>query len=266
MQLKFLDPVGVAVTGLSLADIDAAVTVDLRHLLAIHGVLVLPGQEADDAAFVAFLQRFGDLAFTAGETPVDGQPSLNLISNVGRTTPPRSVFHVDTSYVRRPPAYTALRAVTVPARGGQTVFTNQYRAFATLPSALRDHLAGRTVRHQVTGLALGGDAETAAEHPVFRRHPISGRTALYISTPERCVSISGLADTEARATIEFLYAHSTVPGNTYRHAWSPGDVVMWDNGCVLHRADHTDVSGDRVMHRGMVAGYTGYARSGSAAR
>ncbi len=266
MQLKFLDPVGVAVTGLSLADIDAAVTVDLRHLLAIHGVLVLPGQEVDDAAFVAFLKRFGDLAFTAGETPVDGQPNLNLISNVGRTTPPRSVFHVDTSYVRRPPAYTALRAVTVPARGGQTVFTNQYRAFATLPPPLRDHLAGRTVRHQVTGLALGGDDETAAEHPVFRRHPISGRTALYISTPERCVSISGLADAEARATIEFLYAHSTAAGNTYRHAWSPGDVVMWDNGCVLHRADHTDVSGDRVMHRGMVAGYAGYAGYESAAR
>ena len=260
MQLNFLDPVGVAVTGFSVAGADQSAATDLRGLLARHGVLVIPGQQIDDDAFVAFLRRFGELAFTVGETPVAGHSDLNLISNVGRATPPRSVFHVDTSYVRQPPAYTALRAVTVPAAGGETLFTNQYRAFDTLPRTLRDHLAGRTIRHVVTGLRLDGDAETEAEHPVFRPHPVSGQTSLYISTPERCVAISGLADTEARATIEFLYAHSTTEENTYRHAWSPGDVVMWDNGCVLHRADHAGVSGDRVMHRGMVAAYAGAAR------
>jgi taurine dioxygenase len=257
MRLHFLKPVGVTVTGLSVPDAGDGEIADLRHLLADYGVLILPGQDAGDAAFVAFLQRFGELTFTRGETPVAGWPDLNVVSNVGRTTPPRSVFHVDTSYVRRPPAYTALRAVTVPAQGGETVFTNQYRAFQTLPPPVRDRLAGRAIRHQVTGLDLGSDDETAAEHPVFRPHPISGRTALYISTPERCVSISGLAEAEARATIEFLYEHSTRVPNTYRHAWSPGDIVMWDNGCVLHRADHAGVSGDRVMHRGMVSGYAG---------
>ena len=57
----------------------------------------------------------------------------------------------------------------------------------------------------------------------------------------------------ARSVVERLYAHSTGPHNTFRHEWSPGDVVMWDNACVLHRADHSAVVGDRVMHRGMVA-------------
>jgi taurine dioxygenase len=109
------------------------------------------------------------------------------------------------------------------------------------------------VRHVVSGLDLDDDAETEAEHPVFRRHPVSGRTSLYLSTPQRCVGISGMADDEARETIEFLYAHSTAEDNVHRHRWSPGDVVMWDNGCVLHRADHGGVVGDRVMHRGMVA-------------
>src|SRR6201996_8655322 len=153
MRLKFLDPVGVRITGLSLADVDADQAADLRRLLATRGVLVLPGQDVDDPVFIAFLRQFGDLTFTTGETPVDGHSDLNLISNVGRATPPRSVFHVDTSYVRQPPAYTALRAVTVPAAGGETLFTNQYRAFDTLPRTLRDHLAGRTIRHVVTGLA-----------------------------------------------------------------------------------------------------------------
>ena len=99
--------------------------------------------------------------------------------------------------------------------------------------------------------------ETTAEHPVFRRHPLSGRTALYMSTPKRCAAVSGMDGAEAAEVIEFLYAHSTRDDNLYRHAWAPGDVVMWDNGCVLHRADHTDVVGDRVMHRGMSAGYGG---------
>jgi taurine dioxygenase len=259
-QQTVLSPVGLIVTGLPLAEVDAGTAAELRRLLASHGVLVLPGQQLDDAGFVTFLRKFGDLTFTQGETPVPGHPDLNVVSNVGRATPPRSVFHVDTSYVRRPPAYTALRAVTIPARGGQTLFTNQYRAYGTLPPELRARLAGRTVRHVVTGLDPGGDAETSAEHPVFRRHPISGCTALYLSTPERCVAISGLPETEARPLIEFLYEHSTAAGNTYRHAWSPGDVVMWDNGCVLHRADHAGVVGDRVMHRGMVTGYEGAAR------
>jgi taurine dioxygenase len=252
MRETVTDPVGVTVTGLAIGDVDDAAVGRLRRLLADHGVVVLPDQDADDHTFLGFLRRFGAPTFTEGETPVSGFPDLNVISNVGRTTPPRSVFHVDTSYVRNPPAYTALRAVRIPARGGETLFTNQYRAFDTLPADVRTRLAGRTIRHVVTGVDPGPDAETEAEHPAFRRHPVSGRTALYLSTPQRCVAISGMDDDAARDVIGFLYAHSTADDNVHRHAWSPGDVVMWDNRCVLHRADHADVVGDRVMHRGMV--------------
>lgn len=254
MEHVVLEPIGATVTEVGVPDLDPAQVARLKDLLAEHGVLVLPGQFIDDAAFVGFLRRFGELAFTEGETPVPEFSDLNVISNVGRTTTPRSTFHVDTSYVRRPPQYTALRAVQIPAQGGETLFTNQYRAFDTLPSEVRERLDGRTIRHVVTGLDLGPDDETEAEHPVFRPHPRSGRTALYLSTPQRCVAISGMAQAEAEEMIGFLFAHSTKEENTYRHAWSPGDLVMWDNAAVLHKADHTDVHGDRVMHRGMVAG------------
>ncbi len=67
--------------------------------------------------------------------------------------------------------------------------------------------------------------------------------------------MTGLDDDAAAALVEELYAHSTRPDNVYRHQWRPGDVVMWDNGAVMHRADHDGVVGDRVMHRGMVDGY-----------
>ncbi len=255
MQHEVLDPVGVKVTDLLIEEAGPEIAAQLRALLARYGVVVLPGQDIDDVAFLNFLQQFGALTFSKGETAVEGFPDLNVISNVGRATPPRSTFHVDTSYVRRPPAYTALRAVRIPAQGGETLFTNQYRAFDTLAPDLRAELEGRTIRHVVTGVDLEDDDEKSADHPVFRRHPISGRTALYLSTPQRCVAISGMDDAAAKDMVGYLFEHSTSENNTYRHPWSAGDVVMWDNGCVLHRADHSDVVGDRVMHRGMVAGY-----------
>ena len=258
MDCTVLEPIGVSATGLSLLDPAPGLVEQLRGLLAEHGVLILPGQHLDDTAFLTFLKSFGEPTFTPGETPVDGFPDLNIVSNMGRDTRPRSTFHVDSSYLSQPPSYTALRAVRIPAEGGQTLFTNQYRAFETLPQELHDRLEGRTITHVVTGVDLcnlDDDAETTADHAVFRKHPISGRTAIYLSTPKRCAAISGMGDEEAASTIDELFLHATAEANTYRHSWSPGDVVMWDNACVMHRADHDGVVGDRVMHRGMVVGY-----------
>ncbi|MDP9165779.1 MAG: TauD/TfdA family dioxygenase [Actinomycetota bacterium] len=248
-----LTPVGVEVTGVRADALDDELVAVFQSLLAEHGVVIMPDQDVDDDAFLRFLRSFGETVFTVGETPIEGCPDLNVISNVGRTTPPRSTFHTDTSYVRRPPAYTALRAVAVPERGGQTLFTDQYAAYETLPEHVRLLLDGRTITHVVSGLTLDPGQETSATHPIFRRHPVSGRTAVYMSTPERCAAVSGMSAQLAADLVSYLFAHSTRDENTYRHSWSPGDVVVWDNRCVLHCADHSGVVGDRVMHRGMVA-------------
>ncbi|KZE98183.1 MULTISPECIES: TauD/TfdA dioxygenase family protein [unclassified Rhodococcus (in: high G+C Gram-positive bacteria)] len=232
-------------------DLSSTETEELRTLLAEHGVLILRRQPLDDAGFLAFLRRFGEMMFTEGETPVPGFPDLNVISNVGRTTPPKSTFHVDTTYVPNPPAYTALRAVEVPESGGSTLFSDQYAAYDTLPADRKADLAGRTVTHRVTGVA--SDTDSCAEHPLFAVHPVTGRTALALSAPARCVAISGMSTEEAQETVRYLFEHSTRETNVMRHAWAPEDVVMWDNRCVMHRADHSGVVGNRVMHRGMVA-------------
>lgn len=125
MDTTALDPIGMQVRDIDLAAVDADTIGQLQGLLARHGVLVFPGQHIDDETFTHFLKAFGTMTFSVGETPVDGHEDLNLISNVGRTVPPRSEFHVDTSYVRKPPAYTALRAVQIPSEGGETLFSNQ---------------------------------------------------------------------------------------------------------------------------------------------
>ncbi len=260
MRTTALDPLGVTVRDLDLAALVqdperlAGLVPTLRGLLAEQGVIVLREQHLDDDGFTAFLRGFGDLVFTEGETPVDGHPDLNVVSNVGRSTPPRSAFHVDTSYVAHPPAYTALRAVTVPDEGGQTLFTDQYAACDSLDPALRSLLEGRDIRHVVTGVDPSSQ-QTEAWHPALRPHPLTGRVALYLSTPERCVEVRGLPADRSRDLVEILLTHSTADDNTMRHTWRSGDVVMWDNACVLHRADHSGVVGDRVLHRGMVAAH-----------
>jgi hypothetical protein len=127
----------------------------------------------------------------------------------------------------------ALRAVAVPERGGQTLFTNQFVAYETLPLDVRQELQRRSITHVVTGLQLGQGEETSAVHPIFRVHPISGRTFLYLSTPQRCAQVSGMSPQRAADTIAFLFDHSSRGDNVYRHAWAPDDVVMWDNRCVL---------------------------------
>lgn len=248
MKIRPLSPVGAVVTDLDLRSSEAA---GLTAVLADHGVVVLPEQDLDDTDFTAFLGSFGDLVFTEGEEPVPGHPDLNVVSNVGRVTPPRSTFHVDTSYVPSPPTYTALRAVLVPEVGGRTQFSNQYRAWESLSDELRSDLQGRTMTHRVTGVA--SDQRSSAEHPLMAVHPISRRPALYLTAVSRCAGISGLPDAEADKLVRRLVEHSTRPENVLGHVWSPGDVVMWDNRCVMHRADHDGVVGDRVMHRGMVS-------------
>ena len=252
MRVTILKPLGAEVTGIAVDALDRARVHALREVLAEHGVVILRDQHADDDALLRFLRSFGEIVFTTGEMPVPSHPELNVVSNVGRTRPPRSVFHVDTSYVQVPPAYTALRAVAIPDRGGQTLFSNQYRAHDTLPDDIRAALDGRVITHVATGVTLDEDDESSAEHPALQHHPVTGRKSLYLSTPQRCVSISGMSPEQSAQRVAYLFDFSTRSDNILRHQWAPGDVVMWDNRCVMHRADHSGVVGDRVMHRGMV--------------
>jgi taurine dioxygenase len=251
MDFHALSPFGVEVNGVGITALQDRDIDSLKNALAHHGFVVFRQQSANDADFVRFLDRLGQLTFTIGETPVAHQPDLNVVSNIGRTTPPRSVFHTDTSYIAQPPAFTALRAVTIPSAGGETLFSDQYRAYDTLPSSVKEEFADARVLHVVSGLTLK-EGETQSWHPLFQRHPLSGLLALFLSTPERCQEIEGIAPVAARRLLRLLYQHSIRHYRLYRHQWQPQDIIIWDNRCTMHRADHSVVSGDRVLHRGLV--------------
>jgi taurine dioxygenase len=257
MKITPCHPVGAIVEDYQLEQVTSQDSQQIMELLAEHGMLAFRKQNLTDHAFKNFLEKLGPMTFTTGEKTVDGEPSLNVVTNVGRTTKPKSSFHSDSTYFKNPPAYTALRAVELPETGGETLFTNQYGSYETLPASIKKRLESKTFTHEVTGVDLSDhpDAERMAHHPAFLKHPISGRTALFMSTPQRCTSVEGCDEKESRELVEACYAHSIQEKNIYRHQWQAGDVVIWDNGCTLHRADHSNVSGDRTLHRGLSLGY-----------
>jgi len=255
MTVRKLFPFGIEISGASAGAINAEQTEAIKQCLAEESVVILRDQPADDNAFISLLKRLGPLTFTQGETPVPEQPLLNVVSNLNRHhRSPRSVFHTDTSYVAHPPAYTALRAVRLPESGGETLFSSQYTAFKTLPNAIQQRLENTKVLHVVSGLASAELSETECWHPLFKQHPLSQRTALFLSTPERCQQLSTVPETEkAKKIIRLLYKHSIRKRRLYRHRWRYGDVVIWDNRCTMHRADHSQVVGDRILHRALVS-------------
>jgi taurine dioxygenase len=252
ISFRALSPFGIEANEISITEINDKDLVSLKHVIASNGVLVFRKQAVSDADFVAFLSRLGPMTFTVGEIPVSHQPDLNVVSNIGRDRPPRSVFHTDTSYVARPPAFTALRALTIPSSGGETLFSDQYRAYETLPATVKEQLADARILHVMSGLTLDEHQEKQSWHPLFLRHPLSGRLALFLSTPERCQAISGMATEKAQRLVRLLYRHSIRHYRLYRHRWQLGDIAIWDNRCTMHRADHSQVIGDRVLHRGLV--------------
>lgn len=251
MKLRQLFPFGVEISDFDISTMIGSSHQEISQIVSQNRVAVLKNQKLSDTQFARFLGGFGELMFTSGEMPVEDAPMLNLVSNVGRDTPPKSTFHSDTSYLQRPPSFSALRPVLLPTSGGDTVFCDQVNAVFRLPKKAIDFLSGRTVLHSVSQLV----GQTASvRHPLLRHHPITGEISLYLSNLPRCTMLSGV-DAEASARIlAALYRHSIKSRFLYRHQWTPGDILIWDNRLTMHRAEHSDVVENRILHRGMVQG------------
>ena len=163
-------------------------------------------------------------------------------------------WHTDKPYHPAPPLLTMLYAVELPPEGGDTAFANMQLAYEALPSAIKQRIAGLRVAFRPAF-----DAERqGADHPLVRTHPETGRKSLYLGN--HSTHIVGLPEIEGQALLAELLAHAILPEFVYTHCWWLGDLVMWDNRCLLHRAvGNFDVTKDRrVMHRSVVKGTVPY--------
>ena len=173
-------------------------------------------------------------------------------------------WHTDKSFLQRPALLTMLHAVELPPSGGDTQFADMTRAYDALPDAMKQRLDGlRGIQslefmRRYTGSAPASEDDIAAappvSHPLVRTHPETGRKSLYIGM--YCSHIEGLPEDEGRQLLEELLAHATSERFVYSHAWQPGDLVFWDNRCLLHRAVANYEMGKyrRVLMRVVVKG------------
>lgn len=245
---------GAKVTGVDLSKpLSDAMFQAIRDAWIRHLVLVFPGQRLDSAAMVDFSRRFGELDDFENQV-VHRDPEFkevmvltNRLQNgqQSKTYNAGQNWHTDQSYSVRPAKATCVHCIEKPSVGGDTLFANMYLAYETLSPKLRDFLDGLEGVHDaslIEGLDKRGP-DVVAEfkrknppvvHPAVRLHPESGRKALYVN--ERVRQFVGLSEAESRPLIKFLCEHSVAPRLVYRHYWSVGDFVMWDNRCLVHMA------------------------------
>ena len=253
---------------------DAAVAAVHRAALD-HLVIVIRGQTLTDPELIAFGRRFGELDCAplakTGREKARAHPEIVVVSNVmedgqaiGVLRDAEVVWHSDNSYRERPLSFSALYSLEVPASGGNTGFANMYLALETLDPAVRSRIEGRTLKHDMTYNSAGdlregfqpvGDVRDAPgpSHPIVRTHPDTGYDALYLGRRPNAY-INGLTIQDSEALLDALWTHATRPELTWHHEWRAGDILMWDNRCVMHRRDPFDAGARRVMHRVQCAG------------
>ena len=258
--------------GAERADLDFrnADTEELHRALYDHKLLVLRNQALDPTAFTAAASRLGELDIYPYAEPVPGHPHVVAVvkepedeSNFGGD------WHTDTAYVPEPPAITLLYAVEVPDAGGDTLFADAVRAFAScsegLAATLRELTAHNTASlvHQpgagyagVTGQSVTlkeADRETEADHPLVIAHPETGREALFFSLIHTS-HFTGMTRLESLPLLKALHAQVVAPENVSRLHWQPGTLAIWDNRAVQHYPLNDYAGKRREMHRIILKG------------
>jgi taurine dioxygenase len=265
-------PLGAEVRGVDLSREQRGEVVHaLLRAFADHQVLLFREQKLTNQRLLEVSEWFGPRYVPPPDLPVLGdetQPPVVPVSNVaegGVLGHASLAAHSDLQYMPVPLLGAMLHAVEVPDEGGDTSWSNLYRAWDELDAGTRER--ARSLRcwfynpyagpRALRGLAGPNQKYVESEvprfpHPVARTHPVTGRTSLYMSW-----LAGGLADVdgeEGRALLDRLRRHADQPHLYWTHRWHPGDVVLWDNRCTNHKRTAFDPAARRVMYRVQIAG------------
>jgi taurine dioxygenase len=267
--------VGAEITGVDLRRLDNDTFAAIRRAFVENSVLLFRGQKLSDDDLIAFSRRFGALDWAPvqenGRRFVEGKPEIYVVSNVvekgvaiGSLGAGEAVWHTDMSYLDDPPMASMLYAIEIPPKGGNTGFCNMYSAYEALPDALKRRADGLRIKHDGTynsggylreGVSATDDPRSSpgAVHPLVCTHPDSGRRCLYLGR-RRNAYLLGLDLAESEALLDQLWSYATRDEFTWYNNWRPGDLVLWDNRCTMHRRDPFDPAARRIMHRTQIKG------------
>ena len=263
------ESIGVAVHGRTTEDFRTPETADeCRVLLDRYGVIVYREAHISDADLVAFSRALGEVVVAGAGghprypeiSPVSLDPTKSALAGLRRST---IFWHADGLLDSVPQKATLLTARDVADDGGDTEFANTYAAYDALPEAKKTELAGYRVVHSVTASQLllnptptddqraAWDRAPSREHPLVWRHK-DGRHSLLIGATAG--QIVGKTSDESRTVLQELLDWTTQPQFVLRHRWTVGDLVVWDNTGMLHRAIPYEPTSPRLMHRTTLVG------------
>jgi taurine dioxygenase len=234
------------------------------HILCFRDQTLTPDEQ------IAFTEQFGTLERHTLRNRGTGNPLVHTVTNLNADGKPSGKvastrWHTDKSFRELPSMATILHAIVMPPVGGDTLFADMEAAYDALPADRKAALDGvRVVHSWELSLAKNGiqiSPEEAADappmsHPLVRVHPDTGRRSLFMG--EHASHFDGRPMDEGRKVLAELEAHATREEFLYRHHWRAGDMLMWDNRCLLHRADPNFDAAfhPRVLHRTCLRGTT----------
>ena len=269
-EVRPLSPVlGAEVVGLDLSQpLDVATRASIYRDFVRYQVLCFRDQALSKDQQIAFTEQFGTLERHIARNRGSDNPMVHTVSNLGVDGKPSGKvgsqeWHTDKSFRPEPSLATILHAITMPPNGGDTCFADMYAAYDTLSDAEKAELDDVRVIHSWE-LSQQKHGRTAApeeiadappmSHPLVRVHPDSHRKCLFMGV--HASHFDGRPMPEGRTRLAALEAHATQPRFMYRHNWRAGDLLMWDNRCLLHRADaNFDAARfPRVLHRTCLRG------------
>src|SRR5262245_34787189 len=259
---------GAEITGIDLSrQDDESIFAQIRDAWHQKLGLLVRDQRLSEQDQVRFAEKFGPPAVIHTKQFVRNHPAVMLISNIREDGKPIGAlpdgemhFHTDQCHQERPATASMLYALEVPSTGGNTLFANGCKAYATLAVEIKRRIEGRKALNAYDydtaatkrGTRLAQDAPSYV-HPVVRTHPVTGRKALYVNRL-MTVRIEGLPVQECDELLALLFNHQERREFVYEHVWRAGDLLMWDNRCTLHARTDFSPNERRLMRRVTILG------------
>jgi alpha-ketoglutarate-dependent 2,4-dichlorophenoxyacetate dioxygenase len=276
LQLKPLRPLFAAeADGIDLRrPPDAGTAREIESAMDRHAVLIFRGQSLSEDEQIAFARAFGPLDLglkkalkRTNRLKYDESIDISNVDDRGAIASlatkkmysqlANQLWHSDSSFQDPPARYSMLYSLVNPAKGGETEFADLRAAYDALPEDLKQNVADLRAQHYAlySRMNLGDsnwteEQKTAippVEWPLVRIHPGSGRKVLFVGV--HATHVVGMHVGEGRLLLAELLEHATQREFVYRHSWRVGDLVMWDNRCVLHRGRRYDYTQRRELRR-----------------
>ena len=259
---------GAVVTDVDLNQVDDDTWAHIHAGFLRYGVLVFPDQHLGGEAQGAFAHRFGDRMEGAASGRISNQHRDGSMATAKdeafRLQRGNEGWHIDSTYMPLAAKAGMLSALKVPPAGGETEFADMRAAWDALDAATRGKLEGLSAYHSLyrsqskigfvhkTDHRYGFHTKGAPLRPLVKRHPETGRKALYAG--RHAYGIPGMGEAESERFLAELMARACQPPRVYSHRWQVGDLAVWDNRCVMHRAAPYDTSHPRVLQSSRISG------------